>query len=272
MRTINIQNIIENNNFKIIILVKNLFTMAGLGRFIPSVNPRSFLYPRNCFVKISQINSKPAEPEEPTVQLPNKPKKPLTSFLLFTSTVRSKLLKTNPEIKPYEIIKIASQEWANLDPAVKENFKHQYDESYKQYAVDIKQYNESLTDQQKLLLIELKEKSKQKSASMDMKRKKISFEKPRKPRNAFLIYLQHQRSNKNPDVLLKDWVSGVTKRWSTMTNEEKQVYINEATMLMDKYKKDIVSWERNMVSLGHPEMLRRKTYKNLYGSVTEDKK
>lgn len=73
-------------------------------------------------------------------------------------------------MKTTEVIRKASKEWNNMDPAVKENYKNQYSQQYEQYLKDLKEYEESLTDQQKELLTEQKKKYKEKLVAMNIKR------------------------------------------------------------------------------------------------------
>lgn len=92
---------------------------------------------------------------------PPKPKKPQTAFLLYLNHVRSKFIQENPSIRAPEIVKKASEKWAELDPMEKEDFRKQYNQNYEVYVQELKAYNDSLTDEQKQLIQKNKEKSKE---------------------------------------------------------------------------------------------------------------
>nr|XP_033327981.1 transcription factor A, mitochondrial [Megalopta genalis] len=244
--------------------------MAGFGRFILSVDSRSFLCARNCLVKISQNKSKYAKVQGREVELPPKPKKPLTTFLIYLRTIRSKLREENSDQKMSEVVKEASKDWANLDPALKKDFEAQYEQNYKKYILDMKHYQESLTDEHKLLLQNQKQKSLEKSTLLDIKRKMESFNKPRRPINAFLMYLHSKRHVKTADISLKEWLSITTNEWTKLPDAERHVYVNEAKKLMDQYKENLMKWEEDMISLGQVDIIRRKKYKNLFAKTTKD--
>lgn len=44
-----------------------------------------------------------------------------------------------------------------------------------------------------------------------------------------------------------------------MSHAEKEGYMSQATASMIQYKKDMEQWEKDMISLGHSEIIRRKT-------------
>lgn len=59
----------------------------------------------------------------------------------------------------------------------------------------------------------------------------------------------------------QELVSEVTKKWNDMSHVEKNKYIVQAATLMEQYKEDIDKWEKEMISLGHPDIVRRKNRK-----------
>lgn len=233
--------------------------MAGFGKYILSVDSRNFLNRRCCLLKFPQNIRGNVTKQTEEVELPEKPKKPVPTFLLYLQSIRPKLLEENPDIKVTEIIRRASKEWNNIDPTVKNDFKTRYSHSYQQYLENLKQYNESLTDKQREHLDELKRKSKEKAIATNIKRKMDLFQKPKRPQNAFLLFLESKRKIDKPSMELKTWVCDATKIWKKMSTEQKENYTDQASKLMKQYKEDLFKWEQNMVNLGHPDIVRRRS-------------
>ncbi|XP_076654774.1 mitochondrial transcription factor A [Halictus rubicundus] len=231
--------------------------MAGFGRCILSADTRNLLSRRSCLLKISQSFRQSTIKQTEQVDLPTKPKRPQPSFLLFLQSIRPKLMEENPDMKAMEVVRKASTDWNNMDPAVKETYKNQYSQKYEEYLENLKQYKESLTDQQKELLAEQKKKSKEKTDAMNIKRKMDLFQKPKKPQNAFLLFLDSKRKIDNPRENLKSWVCDTTEKWKKMSNEQKERFYSESSKLMEQYKEDLIKWEQNMINLGHPDIVRR---------------
>lgn len=102
--------------------------------------------------------------------LPPKPKRPQGTFLLYTKHVRPKFIQEQPGMKPVEVIKKASREWAELDPSEKEHFQKEYNDNYKMYIEQLKEYNNSITDEQKRLLEEKQKEYKQSNIQVDSKK------------------------------------------------------------------------------------------------------
>ncbi|XP_031848433.2 mitochondrial transcription factor A [Nomia melanderi] len=230
--------------------------MAGFGKFMSFIDSRSFLYTRSCTLKLSQYLATNATTDSNQVTLPLKPKKPLSSFLLYVRHIRPALIKSNPNIKVTEVVKEASKKWAEMEPTYKLNFSKQYDTNYKIYLEELKRYVDSITEEQKSLMFEQKSKRKDRSATLEIKRKIEIYKKPKKPRNAFLIYMDKNKKERGSDINVKDWISELSKKWKNMSHAEKEQYRVEGTKLMEQYKKDLVAWEKEMISLGHPDIVR----------------
>ncbi|XP_076675016.1 mitochondrial transcription factor A isoform X2 [Andrena cerasifolii] len=188
-----------------------------------------------------------------------KPKKPETAFLLYIKSVRPKFVGEEPDIKPSEIVKKASKEWAKLDPIRKEDFKKLYHQNYELYVQQLKEYENSLTEEQRQLLKERKKRHQEGSIDMDSRRKSETFGKPKKPPNGFLLYVSSKKKDKDPHIVPKDWIREVTTSWKKLPDTDKEEYKTRADEMMTQYKQTLEEWEKNMIGLGHPEIVRRKT-------------
>ncbi|GBG63003.1 hypothetical protein CBR_g34702 [Chara braunii] len=74
---------------------------------------------------------------------PNKPKRPQTAFLLFSSEVRKQVQESNPGATFVEVSKLTASLWKNLDEATKKEYESRVAPLWKEYAEDMKAYSAS---------------------------------------------------------------------------------------------------------------------------------
>ena len=72
---------------------------------------------------------------------PNAPKKPLSSYFLFSHDERIKVRAEYPDYSITEVAKELGRRWAVIDPAVKAQYEQRYQESRKQYQNEVTAYN-----------------------------------------------------------------------------------------------------------------------------------
>lgn len=73
--------------------------------------------------------------------------------MLYFYSVKSKWQQEYPDIKYAELVKKISQEWTKVDSTIKEQFQKQHDEQQVIYKQKINEYNNSITKEQRVLLI-----------------------------------------------------------------------------------------------------------------------
>ncbi|CAK9821720.1 Transcription factor A, mitochondrial [Anthophora retusa] len=235
--------------------------MAGFGRFIFFLYSENMLYTRSFSLNFHQNVSKSALKSIKETVFPPRPKKPEASFLLYIRSVKPKFIKENPHIKYTDIIKKASKEWAELDPIEKQSYQMQYSKNYETYMQQLKEYNDSITPEQKLLWEEKLNEYKQSNKHANNKQKCKTFGKPKKPSGAFLLYLSFKKNQRDLSIPFKTWMTSITETWNTLSDAEKEVYRKQAAKLMEQYAKELEEWETRMIHLGHPDIVRVKTVK-----------
>ncbi|XP_033304836.1 transcription factor A, mitochondrial-like isoform X2 [Bombus bifarius] len=234
--------------------------MVYFGRFIFLMRSDNLLRTRNCLLNLYQNASKSTLNRLKDTILPPKPKKPEPPFLLYVKHVKPKFLKETPDMRYSLILKRASKEWAELDFTKKECFIDQYHTNFEVYKNELKEYNDSLTDEQRQLW-----KKKKKEYEKNNSNKHEMLGKPKKPPNAYFCYISSKKNNKNPDMTSKEWVKLLSTSWKELSEAEKESYITEATQLQTQYYKDLEKWEMEMIQSGHIDVVRSKIltkYKN----------
>lgn len=183
--------------------------------------------------------------------LPSKPKRPPNVFLQYYSSVKDKLQAEYPHYKPKELVKKASEKWTQVDPTIKQNLQKLYHEQTFIYKQKLMDYENSLTDKQKVEIVQDLLRKGHSAKKAEIKRKLTELGKPKRPLSAFMLFLQNKRVTKKPQESHKDWISNVTNEWKNMTIEAKNKYSAEAKDLLEKYKIEMKKWEEDMIQAGH---------------------
>lgn len=89
------------------------------------------------------------------LNLPEKPKKPLTAYFIYLSEHRQEVVKKNPNLKMTEIIKHLGIKWRNIDESEKEKYSKDYKAQLSEYHNKLEEYKKKLTDEQKEFLEDL---------------------------------------------------------------------------------------------------------------------
>ncbi|XP_043254502.1 transcription factor A, mitochondrial [Colletes gigas] len=233
--------------------------MARFGRLIHSIEIGNFLSTRNYLLSCNRNLSKNVLKCSQEDTIPIKPKKPESPFLLYIRSIKPKFMGKDDTVPYKEFLPVAAKEWANLNPNEKEFFKRQYKTNYEIYVQELKEYEHSLTTEQKQLLVNQKIKEKNHKTKLENKQKQETFGKPKRPLNAFMLYIASRKHEKTSDITYTQWVSLLTKHWHNMTDVEKESYFIEAKQLKTKHIEDLQNWESDMLDLGHTDIVRRKT-------------
>ncbi|XP_033175403.1 transcription factor A, mitochondrial [Bombus impatiens] len=227
--------------------------MVYFGRFIFLMRSDNLLRTRNCLLNLYQNASKSTLNQLKDTILPPKPKKPESPFLLYVKHIKSRFLKETPNMKYSMMLKRASKEWTELDFTEKECFIDQYNTNFEVYKNELKEYNDSITDEQRQLW-----KKKKKEYEKKNNDKHEMLGKPKKPPNAYFCYILSKKNNKDPDIAGQEWLKLLAISWSELSEAEKESYFTEATQLQTQYQKDLEKWEMEMIQSGHTDVVRCK--------------
>lgn len=101
--------------------------------------------------------------------LPEKPKRPLNPYFVFSSEQRAALKVQNPGITTRELSKKLGELWKTYDPAKKERMKIMYKSQIDSYTRDIMSYYKSLTLEQQNMVKEYRENLKKQKIHKQLK-------------------------------------------------------------------------------------------------------
>ncbi|ORZ39441.1 high mobility group box domain-containing protein [Catenaria anguillulae PL171] len=72
---------------------------------------------------------------------PNKPKRPMTAFFIFSGEHRDEVKKANPDLKVGQIAKVLGERWRALSDAEKAKYQVKVDAEKKRYDAEMEAYN-----------------------------------------------------------------------------------------------------------------------------------
>ena len=147
-------------------------------------------------------------------------KKYKSAYMFFTQENSQKYKKIYPNLSFREIFKIIGTEWNSL----KESSKKKY--------YDLEKKSK-----------EIFEKNKEKSVYKYTK-KKTKIKKPIKKRTPFMLYLRDNKDRIDKDNCIES-LKKIGELWKSMTNDEKEEYIQKSKDDEVRYQKELFEYLKN---------------------------
>lgn len=156
---------------------------------------------------------------------PNRPKKPMTAFLLYAASRRSAIKENNPEMKVTDISKELGKEWREMAKKSKTTFikkagtlKNKYDKAKAKY---------------------LKEKAKHAA--------------PKRPKSSFFLFCDDERAAvkaENDGAKITEIAKLLGALWRNLDNNKKLQYTDKAERLRATWKGKMEKWKAKQPVLG----------------------
>lgn len=147
---------------------------------------------------------------------PKAPKRVANVYIQFGKVMRPKLKKKFPDMKPKEIVKEISNQWADIKDTKKaEKYKQMVDEDKKRYDKEMKSYTPTPG-------FEKKEKVRKRATS------------------AYQFWCKDERSKmekKFPDLKYTELRKKMGEKWKKLSEEKKEPYLEKANKEKIKFKK-----------------------------------
>lgn len=196
-----------------------------------------------------------AFPEITVPDLPPRPKKPLSAFLLFTSQRRPDLVASNPNMKGPEIIAMLGSMWRDAPETTKAVFtklakeaKEKYDEEVlaykKKYAKEIKEHK-----QRKRIL-----KRQRKCYQEEDVLLPSLPQPPKRPLSAYLHFCRDKRAelrSVHKTAHGREVLSQLSMLWDKMNEKEKSKYIEYAEIDSKRF-----NIEMNLYNSQHADVIK----------------
>ncbi|KAL1464394.1 hypothetical protein WDU94_004045 [Cyamophila willieti] len=233
-------------------------------------NLRSCLLPHLNTMNLSAAGLK--QQSSPGMNIPNRPKKPLSPYFKFQGQIRNKIIENNPSIKVIDIPKVVSAEWKKISEAEKSQLESEYAKEKEIYVLEVKKYEDQLTPEAIEFLRKEKAERKQKKEKREMKKLFRETGKPKKPGNSFYLFIKdNMTKSENQNKSYMDMIPVCAKLWADLGESEKQKYVLEYQKKFDKYKKDLLKWEETLIREGKLERIETRGSQTML-SKNKDKK
>mmetsp|Transcript_28063 Transcript_28063/g.60928 ORF Transcript_28063/g.60928 Transcript_28063/m.60928 type:complete len:1274 (-) Transcript_28063:360-4181(-) len=175
------------------------------------------------------------------IAIPEKPEgmptKPANAFRLF---IREKRQEATEGFD----LEAAKKTWDEMDAEAKKKYEDEAAENYSRFLEAMKEFRQSDEG-----------KEYNRSVARAQKNKKITVAKftylkdmPKKPPNAFRIFNDKKGKEikkENPDVKGFEIFKVVKEKWKSLTEEEKQPFLDEAQRLQTKYEEDLAAFKQS---------------------------
>lgn len=191
----------------------------------------------------------------------NAPKRPQSSYFLFSNQRRKELKVTNPDKKVTEISKIIASEWKKMDAAAKKPFEIQAKELKEKYQNESKKYKQTqnYTDFQETLkkwkknvgngeTKKGKDKGKEKTQKSTPPKRPKDPQAPKKPQSAYFLFANERRAKLkegNPDKKITEIAKMLGAEWKVMTAAQKKPWEDKAKTLKDAYETKFAEYKQS---------------------------
>lgn len=191
------------------------------------------------------------------LNLPEKPKRPLTPYFRFMTDQRPNLLKKFPNIKVVELTKKVAEEWTSASLTLKEEYTRLYKAEMETFNKVFSDYNMQLSPLQKDTLAEFsKKKLEDKKRRLARKLNKAE-ERPKRPIGPYMQYLLE--TSKREGLKMNEVLTSMKGKWNMLSDSEKERYKMMYEEDKKRYEAEMEVWEKKMMNEGKLSLVRRTT-------------
>jgi len=149
----------------------------------------------------------------------DRPKRPMSSYMLFANDMRSQLKSENPDAPITEIAKLTGQAWKEADEATKKKYQKKHDAA-------MAKYNEIVADMPAVTKSGKRKKEKDPNA-------------PKRPMSAYFLWFNDNRQrlkDENPGSSVTDLGKIAGAAWRDLDDEDKEEYQGKAAEAKEAYE------------------------------------
>ncbi|KAL1494064.1 hypothetical protein ABEB36_009722 [Hypothenemus hampei] len=217
--------------------------------------------------KIVQVNvglptaglKKDAKAHLDSLNIPPKPKKPLSAFFRYLNEHRVSTTKANPSFPLCEVVKAISEKWKQLDQETRDKYATEAAMEQEKYNEQIVRYLAVLTPEQRKALKEFDTVKRESKKKRKIKKDSKLEGRPKRPLSSFGLYVQdmHVKLGKTVSELLAE----MKIKWTSLPDADKQKYQDIYLQNKEQFEKDLAQWESKMIEKGKTDLVRAKTLK-----------
>lgn len=194
-----------------------------------------------------------------------RPKKCLSSYMIFVREVRAKVTQEFPDMNALDVMKEVGRRWQSISvedksyyQALADKDKERFKKENQQYMKELEQLDSKLKTSKKdtgeiggeqdfdeepgNATVKSQENDSKISVGANGKKMRRDPNMPKKPLSAYIYFSQEMREQikkENPKMPVASIMKEVSNRWSTMSKEEKDPYVSEAREDKKRYEKEL---------------------------------
>jgi len=175
----------------------------------------------------------------------DKPKRPLTAYMLFCQEKRAEIKKNNPTVSFGEIGKLLGQAWQQLSPDDRKPYEDSSKEAKAHYLQEMKEYKDKHPDEEEERPKKRQKKGKGKGKGKT-KRKKKDKNAPKKPCSAFFWFSKEQRPKlkaAHPEASFGDLGKMVGEAWRNLPEADRGPYVKSSLEDKERYQREIKDYK-----------------------------
>ncbi|XP_023226654.1 transcription factor A, mitochondrial-like isoform X2 [Centruroides sculpturatus] len=150
---------------------------------------------------------------------PSRPKKPLTSYMLFIKEKRNEMFGNNSKVSGKDQIKILSEKWRSLSEAEKQMYIKKYQESAIEYTKQHEAYMNSLTKEEHQALEDKLQMRKESQKRLKSALQKL--DKPVGPRSPYNFFIA-ERASMTFGTKANETLKKIGQEWKDLPEERKE--------------------------------------------------
>jgi len=170
----------------------------------------------------------------------DKPKRPLTAYMLFCQDKRQEIKASNPNVSFGEIGKLLGRAWQQLTPDDRKPYEENTKIAKTKYLEDMKEYKEKHPEGSD------DERPRKRQKRGKGTRKKRDKNAPKKPCSAFFWFSKEQRPliiAKNPTATFGEMGKLIGEAWRGLTDDDKKPYAVKAAEDKERYQNEMKNYK-----------------------------
>jgi len=201
----------------------------------------------------------------------NAPKKPLSSYFMFTRDRRAALKASQPDLKTTELAKAMSAEWKALDGAAKDKYTAEAAQAKAEYATKLAEYKKTAEfGKFTLKLAEWKQANAEQNSVANgsgsgkpgtgkpfKATKKPKDEKaPKRAASAYFLFTASRRASlkeANPDMKVTELAKLMGAEWKALSEDAKKPFVAEAAKAKETYTAAMATYRGSADFAAHEE-------------------
>jgi len=186
----------------------------------------------------------------------NAPKKPLSSYFMFTRDRRAALKSSQPDAKITELTKVIAAEWKELEAATKEKYTAEAAQAKAQYLVKWAEYQKTADFGKHTLQVAAWKAQRGEAEAKASAKKPKDANAPKRPQTAYFAFTAAERVSlkaAHPEMKVTQMAKEMGRRWKALSAKEKAPFEAQAAAAKEAYAAQLATYKQSAEFAAHEE-------------------